>query len=92
MTPDSVKVSPPMPKYVVLPPPSLGAALRGRAFRVRFRVTEAGQPDSARTIIEGRLTEAERQQLWVHLLKWAFWPALLEGCAVPGSTTLSLRF
>jgi len=92
MTADSAKVLPPIPRYTVLPPPSLGAALRGRAFRVRFRVTEAGQPDSARTIIEGRLNEPERQQLLVELLKWAFWPALLEGCAVPGSTVLSLRF
>ncbi len=92
MTEDSTKVFPPTPKHTQLVPPAISEGLRGRTLRVRFRVNEAGRPDLAGTIITGRIEQRYLEAFTATLRKWEFAPAVLDGCAVPGSTEITFSF
>jgi hypothetical protein len=88
MTADSAKVMPPTPKYTRLPPEPHPRDLEGRTLVIRFRVNEKGQPDLAATVITGPIRSPYLERFIESLRGWTFRPALLEGCAVPGSTEI----
>jgi hypothetical protein len=77
---------------VRLPPEPRPSKLRGQTVTVRFRVNELGQVDLGGTTIRGPIESPYLERFRAELVKWQFAPALLEGCAVPGSTAITVTF
>jgi hypothetical protein len=90
MTADSAQATRPSPKNAMLPPHPVPDYLRGRPLVVRFRVDEAGKPDLRASIIRGPIRSPYLERFTTALALWTFWPAVLDGCAVPGSTEISI--
>jgi hypothetical protein len=91
-TADSAKVQVPAPKGVWLPPQPISPSVLGRTLHVRLYVDETGHPDLARTVITGAPRSPYLERFRAALADWRFWPGILDGCAVPGFTEITVTF
>jgi len=55
-----------------------------------IQVNEAGQVDLGGTVIEGPIRSPYLERFRAQLARWQFWPGLLDGCAVPASTVITM--
>jgi hypothetical protein len=86
--PDSFEVVPPLILSAILPPAPRPAYVRGRTFRVSFVVGTDGAIDSTSVTITPDMG-GYRSQFERTLFRVRYTPAILDGCAVPGTTYLN---
>ena len=78
--------------YVWMPPEPRPGNLRGKTVIMQLRINEAGRVDLGGTVIRGPIESPYLERFKAQLLRWEFAPALLEGCAVPGTTEITVSF
>ena len=81
-----------MPTATWLPPQPISPSVRGRTLHIHFYVDETGKPDLARTVITGAPPSPYLERFRAALADWRFWPGILDGCAVPGFTEITVTF
>lgn len=89
---DTTAMQMPSPSMLSLPTEPLPKDLLGKSVDIRLHVNENG-----RVIGEGLRVEGIGEHKYVPFLiekalRYRFWPAVLEGCAVPAWTSVHLDF